>query len=73
MSHSLVTTETELNGDVPCVETLKYPSVLFVVYLHIAEASHQKLLMQAEEAVKTQLDGAQRRITAVQKASLLLF
>ncbi|KAI9400047.1 hypothetical protein POPTR_002G186200v4 [Populus trichocarpa] len=31
------------------------------------KASHQKLLMQAEEAVKTQLDGAQRRITAVQK------
>ncbi|KAL9397163.1 hypothetical protein Peur_011416 [Populus x canadensis] len=33
------------------------------------KASHQKLLMQAEEAVKTQLDDAQRRITAVQKAS----
>nr|XP_034908588.1 meiosis-specific protein ASY3-like [Populus alba] len=31
------------------------------------KASHQKLLMQAEEAVKTQLDDAQRRITAVQK------
>uniref|UniRef100_A0A6N2NCL0 Meiosis-specific protein ASY3-like coiled-coil domain-containing protein n=1 Tax=Salix viminalis TaxID=40686 RepID=A0A6N2NCL0_SALVM len=30
--------------------------------------SHQKLLMQAEEAVRTQLDDAQRRIVAVQKA-----
>jgi len=29
--------------------------------------------MQAEETVKTQLDDAQRRITAVHKASLLLF
>ncbi|KAF9688051.1 hypothetical protein SADUNF_Sadunf02G0156700 [Salix dunnii] len=70
MHPSLVTTETELEGDVSCVETLKYPSVLFVVYLHVAESSHQKLLMQAEEAVKTQLNDAQRRITAVHKASL---
>ncbi|KAF9669181.1 hypothetical protein SADUNF_Sadunf14G0081200 [Salix dunnii] len=37
------------------------------------KASHQKLLMQAEEAVKTQLDDAQRRIADVHKASLLLF
>ncbi|KAJ6320064.1 hypothetical protein OIU78_015454 [Salix suchowensis] len=33
------------------------------------KASHQKLLMQAEEAVRTQLDDAQRRIVAVQKAT----
>ncbi|KAI5564969.1 hypothetical protein BDE02_14G092800 [Populus trichocarpa] len=33
------------------------------------KASHQKLLMQAEETVKTQLDDAQRRITAVHKSA----
>ena len=53
--------------------TVKYPSVLFVVYLHTAESSHQKLLMQAEETVKTQLNDALRRITAVHKASVVLF
>ncbi|KAG5251772.1 meiosis-specific protein [Salix suchowensis] len=31
------------------------------------KSSHQKLLMQAEETVKTQLNDAQRRITAVHK------
>ncbi|CAK7348552.1 unnamed protein product [Dovyalis caffra] len=69
----LVTTETELNEDVSFVGTLKNSSFMFIDYLYIAEASHQKLLMQAEEAVETQLDDAQRRITAVHKASLLLF
>ncbi|KAG5231598.1 cytospin-B [Salix suchowensis] len=33
------------------------------------KATHQKLLMQAEEAVRTQLDDAQRRIVAVQKSA----
>ncbi|XP_011040068.1 PREDICTED: uncharacterized protein LOC105136427 isoform X1 [Populus euphratica] len=33
------------------------------------KASHQKLLMQAEEAVKTQLDDAQRIITAVHESA----
>ncbi|GLT31764.1 hypothetical protein SLA2020_064740 [Shorea laevis] len=35
------------------------------------KASHQKLLMQAEEAVKNQLNDAQRQIADVQKASFL--
>lgn len=75
MDPSLVTTETELNQDVLCMQNLKYSVYLFIYWLSpcIAEASHQKLLMQAEEAVRTQLDDAQRRIVAVQKASLLLF
>eukprot|EP00257_Ricinus_communis_P014601 XP_015572309.1 meiosis-specific protein ASY3 isoform X1 [Ricinus communis] len=36
------------------------------------KASHKKLLMKVEEAVETQLNGAERRITAVNKASFLL-
>ncbi|EEF47155.1 conserved hypothetical protein [Ricinus communis] len=40
----------------------------FLAYMIIAEASHKKLLMKVEEAVETQLNGAERRITAVNKA-----
>ncbi|KAG6749725.1 hypothetical protein POTOM_046792 [Populus tomentosa] len=55
----------ELHQNIDFKGTVKKQSMAAYV---IAKASHQKLLMQAEEAVKTQLDDAQRRITAVHKA-----
>ena len=38
----------------------------------LSEASHRKLLLQAEEAIETQLNDAQRKVTTVQKVRFLL-
>lgn len=43
---------------------------LILIYLLIVEAMHQKLFVNMEEAVETQLSDAHRRITAMHKASL---
>ncbi|KAJ6338426.1 hypothetical protein OIU76_007986 [Salix suchowensis] len=60
--------ESRFEGDRSCY--LPSPSLLPLPSegtVKKQKSSHQKLLMQAEETVKTQLNDAQRRITAVHK------
>lgn len=42
---------------------------LYILLILLTETSHRKLLLQMEEEVNTQLNDAERRITAIHEAS----
>jgi hypothetical protein len=44
----------------------------YILIILLTEASHRKLLLKMEETVETQLNDAQRRITAIHEASFVM-
>lgn len=57
-------------GPVPSNHECKLTSDVSVDF-HIVEASSRKLLLEAEEAIETQLDYAERRINSIHHVSIL--
>lgn len=47
--------------------------VIFFSLPILSEASHGKLMLQAEQAIKTQLNDAERRITMVHKVNFFSY